>query len=288
MNSLYNLALRQYSTAQSDLSLLETAIPQSASYVSLAGQLTASLSAFGRTIDDYESMAKRELSVQKREKALERVKKFREEERDIRKSLAQIKGSAADSRTPHNDRNMAGSSSLQGSTFGNGTFASTSSTGLPQAYSNLATFATTNDPQSALQARFPTHQQQQHGALPPQQRPNPLSAYRMNASAEAMFGADTLSAREGHALREHSFIRQTDSQLDTYIAQGREIWSNLTEQRDILKGTQRKLRDVGVTLGLSRNVIGYIERRSTQDNVLFVVGVVFTLTCFYYIYKWFG
>lgn len=78
----------------------------------------------------------------------------------------------------------------------------------------------------------------------------------MNASAAAMFGnGGGSSAREGFALREHSFIQQTESQLDGFIAQGREVWNSLTEQRDILKGTQKRLRDVGVTMGLSRDVI---------------------------------
>jgi golgi SNAP receptor complex member 2 len=143
-------------------------------------------------------------------------------------------------------------------------------------------------PINALHSRAPTFQANAHGALPPQDRPNPLQAYRMNASAAAMFGDREHSMREGYALREHSFIQQTETQLDSFIAQGREVWTNLTEQRDILKGTQRRLRDVGVTLGLSRDVIGYIERRSTQDNILFVFGAIFTLVCFYYIYKWFG
>jgi Golgi SNAP receptor complex protein 2 len=81
----------------------------------------------------------------------------------------------------------------------------------------------------------------------------------MNASAAAMFGEGGGSAREGYALREHSFIQQTETQLDGFIAQGREVWSNLTEQRDILKSTQKRLRDVGVTMGLSRDVIVSIE-----------------------------
>lgn len=153
-----------------------------------------------------------------------------------------------------------------------------------------------NTAQNALHSRIPAYQSapitngtnNSHGALPPQDRPDPLQAYRMNASAAAMFGDREHSMREGLALREHSFIQQTESQLDSFIAQGREVWTNLTEQRDMLKGTQKRLRDVGVTLGLSRDVIGYIERRSTQDNVLFIVGATFTLICFYYIYKWFG
>lgn len=84
---------------------------------------------------------------------------------------------------------------------------------------------------------------------------DPLSAYKMNASAAAMFGGGATSAREGHALREHSFIEQTENQLDAFLAQGREVLSNLVEQRGILKGTQRKLLDAANTMGLSRDVI---------------------------------
>lgn len=66
MNSLYNLALRQSSAIQTDLSRLDNE-PATAA---LQGQLTASLAAFSRTIDDYENIAKRELVPAKQEKAL--------------------------------------------------------------------------------------------------------------------------------------------------------------------------------------------------------------------------
>lgn len=69
------------------------------------------------------------------------------------------------------------------------------------------------------------------------------------------------SLRESHALREHSFVQQTHSQLDDFIAQGREVLDNLVDQRNMLKGTQRRLLDAANTLGLSRDVIGWIERR---------------------------
>jgi Golgi SNAP receptor complex protein 2 len=67
--------------------------------------------------------------------------------------------------------------------------------------------------------------------------------------------------REQHALREHSFIQDTDSQLDMFLAQGQEVLNNLVDQRNILKGTQKRLLDAANTLGLSREVIGWIERR---------------------------
>lgn len=67
--------------------------------------------------------------------------------------------------------------------------------------------------------------------------------------------------REDYALREHSFINNTDSQLDMFIAQGREVLDNLADQRHMLKGTHKRLLDAANTLGLSRSVISWIERR---------------------------
>lgn len=67
--------------------------------------------------------------------------------------------------------------------------------------------------------------------------------------------------REQHALHEHSFIHSTEARLDDFIAQGRAVLDDLVEQRTMLKGTQRRLLDAANTLGLSKDVIGWIERR---------------------------
>ena len=42
--------------------------------------------------------------------------------------------------------------------------------------------------------------------------------------------------RTNAALDEHSFIHDTGSQLDSFIAQGQAVLGNLTGQRDMLKG----------------------------------------------------
>ena len=73
--------------------------------------------------------------------------------------------------------------------------------------------------------------------------------------------------REQHALREHSFIHNTEARLDDFIAQGRAVLDDLVEQRTVLKGTQRRLLDAANTLGLSRDVIGWIERRRCVARV---------------------
>ena len=93
MNSLYNLALRQSSSLQSDLARID-ADAGGASSAALQGQLTATFSAFSRTVDDYEGLAKRELVQSKQEKALERVKKFREEEKELKTQFERLKNKA--------------------------------------------------------------------------------------------------------------------------------------------------------------------------------------------------
>jgi len=39
------------------------------------------------------------------------------------------------------------------------------------------------------------------------------------------------------------------------------VLDNLVDQRNMLKGTQKRLLDAANTLGLSRDVVGWIERR---------------------------
>lgn len=69
------------------------------------------------------------------------------------------------------------------------------------------------------------------------------------------------NSREFRALDEHTFLQETETQLDNFLAQGQEVLNNLIDQRGMLKGTQRRLLDAANTLGLSRDVIGWIERR---------------------------
>lgn len=74
--------------------------------------------------------------------------------------------------------------------------------------------------------------------------------------------------REAFALREHTFAQDANAQLDDFLAQGRAVLDNLVDQRNMLKGTQRRLLDAANTLGLSRDVIGWIERRRFVSTFL--------------------
>lgn len=88
MNSLYTLGVRQTNSIQADLERLRNGDKSAAllglcqsysspnsltwfcSLTKMTGQISASLAAMHRTVDDYDSMAKREIIKAKQEKAM--------------------------------------------------------------------------------------------------------------------------------------------------------------------------------------------------------------------------
>ncbi|TGZ83040.1 putative v-SNARE protein Bos1 [Ascodesmis nigricans] len=79
---------------------------------------------------------------------------------------------------------------------------------------------------------------------------------------------------EEHVFRERDFLQHTDSQLDEFLDRGRQVLADLTDQREILKGTQRRLYGVANTLGISGDTIRMIERRAKQDKWIFYTGAI--------------
>jgi len=94
-------------------------------------------------------------------------------------------------------------------------------------------------------------------------------------------------SRESHALREQQFFAGAHSTLDDYIARGQAVLGNLGEQREIMKGTQRRLYSVANTLGVSGDTIRMVERRAREDRWIFGGGVVvffvFCWLCLHYL-----
>lgn len=68
-------------------------------------------------------------------------------------------------------------------------------------------------------------------------------------------------SREDFALREHSFLQETEASLDQYIAQGRAVLGDLVEQGTTLRGAKKRVLKAAETLGLSRQVIGWVDKR---------------------------
>ena len=105
---------------------------------------------------------------------------------------------------------------------------------------------------------------------------NPSAPNAYSAGAHAYPEA----SREDHALRENSFFAQTNTQLDEFLDRGRAVLGDLGDQREMLKGTQRRLYSVANTLGISGDTIRMVERRAKQDKWIFWAGVVvFFLFC---------
>ena len=88
------------------------------------------------------------------------------------------------------------------------------------------------------------------------------------------YGMGDDSARANHALREQSFFSSSNATLDEYIERGRAVLGDLGDQREVLKNTQRKLYNVGTTLGISGDTIRMVEKRAKQDKWIFWGGVV--------------
>ncbi|KAN0091236.1 Snare region anchored in the vesicle membrane C-terminus domain containing protein [Tylopilus felleus] len=242
MNSLYTLGTRQTNSLHADLERLRNGDNSA----SLLGQISASLAAMQRTIEDYDAMIKREIIKAKQEKGQMRVQKFRQDYADLKSQFERIQSERAAAQ-----RNEL----LQGTPSG------IQSPSASDARRRFAPTSQLNDPSSSQHSESPFR------------TPIPLS---------------NSTLREHHALHEHSFIQSTETRLDEFIAQGREVLENLVDQRNVLKGTKRRLLDAANTLGLSRDVIGWIDRRSTQDMYIFLGGAVGTFVCFFLIWRYLG
>ncbi|OJD25119.1 hypothetical protein ACJ73_03520 [Blastomyces percursus] len=88
-NSLFNTALKQSSALRRDLEAFAEA-PTTTS-PAVQGQISASLTSFSRTIDDYSSLSKQELIPAKQELAFERLKNFRTELADYRQLFDRLR-----------------------------------------------------------------------------------------------------------------------------------------------------------------------------------------------------
>merc|ERR1711974_430263 len=117
--------------------------------------------------------------------------------------------------------------------------------------------------------------------VPGQSGANSYSAY------QSPYGLGTDQTRENHALREQNFFGSANSTLDEYLERGRAVLGDLGDQREMLKGTQRKLYSVGTTMGISGDTIRMVERRAKEDKWIFWGGVLVFCVFVYFVLKWF-
>lgn len=238
MNALFNSALRQSTQIRKDLDqFADSAAPSP----QLQAQLNASLATFSRTVDDYGKLTKQEPVQTKQEKAFERLKNFRSELDEYRESFKRIKSANEEVKTTEARAELLGRRPHHAATPEN-----------PYAQSNIKS---------------------SYSPFAPSQPRDPNAPYQANPySAGAPQGGNY--DREGHVLRENAFFSQTSNQLDEFLDRGRAVLGDLGDQREMLKGTQRKLYSVANTLGISGDTIRMVERRAKQDKWIFYGGVV--------------
>jgi Golgi SNAP receptor complex protein 2 len=194
----------------------------------VAGQISTTLTAFSRLIDDYSRQASSpNTPADKRERAQRRAQQFREEHTNLKNLFEKRKQEAAE-RSRQNLLGAGGSTSVN---VGMG------------ARGNLGPRLRPNAPPAPLGDSFSE---------------SPFASSSNNPNGMGM-GND---ARTEHALSEHTFIQRSENAIDDYLLQGKAVLDNLVEQREILRRSKRGLRGVGETLGLSRETIGWVERRT--------------------------
>ncbi|CED83229.1 Golgi SNAP receptor complex member [Phaffia rhodozyma] len=238
MNSLYTHGLKQFANLNNDLDKLQSELDSSAS---LNGQITASIAALSRTIDDYESMAKKEIIASKKDKALTRVEKFKNDFKALRDRFAALKLEKA-AQSASSARSNLLEQSAQTPTP---RYRSNQSQPQPSSSSSSA-----YDPPSS-----PTRES------PFSYRPNNPRPHQMNSSNGASLYSGTSNASAAYALREEGFVNNAETQLDLLISQGREVLGSLVEQRGWLKGTRKRLLDAANGIKGGRQVVGWVERR---------------------------
>ncbi|KKY30451.1 putative vesicle transport v-snare protein [Diaporthe ampelina] len=263
MNTTFNGALKQSTSIRKDLANLSSqpssdpTAPPSHAQISPAalGSLSASLTAFQRTIDEYNSLAKQELNPAKQDKALERIRNFRTELADYRREFESLK-TARDEALHNQDR---------GELLGRRPYAATPEN--PYAASSGA--ATSSSYGGYGGGGGGGHVRNTSGGA------------GVGGSGGRGYGMGSNDVtREDHALREQNFFASTNSALDEYIARGQAVLGDLGTQREMLKGTQKRLYSVANTLGVSGDTIRMIERRAREDKWIFWAGVViFFLFC---------
>jgi len=142
--------------------------------------------------------------------------------------------------------------------------------------------AVTASNRNELLGRRPHHAATPENPYAQVSNPSAFAPASRNTQDGLSFGAGPGTyEREEHALREQNFFNTANTQLDEFLDRGRAVLGDLGQQRDILKGTQRKLYSVANTLGVSGDTIRMVERRAKQDKWIFWAGVViFFLFCF--------
>jgi len=204
-------------------------------------------------------------------------KKTRDEER-----LANFRKELSEYQTLFTNQRQIAESSLEQSDraelFGNSKSSNRKSVSTDNPYSDANVASSAREATGTgktYRVNHPNFPQSQSGTTQ-----NPYSSY----SAYGL-GSGQIE-REDQALKENNFFGSANQTLDEYIERGRAVLGDLGDQKEMLKGTQRKLYSVANTLGISGDTIRMVERRAKQDKWIFWGGVIVFVIFVYLVLKW--
>jgi Golgi SNAP receptor complex protein 2 len=149
-NTTFNSALKQSTAIRKDLSVLlnpsadASANPASALTPAALGAVSASLTAFSRTLDEYNTLARQELNPAKQEKAFERIRNFRTELAEFRTQFDGLKTERDDALQASNRAELLGRRPFVTSTPEN-PYASASGYGMGGGHARSGSMTATND-----------------------------------------------------------------------------------------------------------------------------------------------
>lgn len=107
------------------------------------------------------------------------------------------------------------------------------------------------------------------------------------AERRELFGQYQLPSSVMSALSEEgdSYMRSSNRMAGLLESAGTSL-TELTSQREMLKGTQRKVLDMLTTLGVSSSTIRIIERRNVVDKMIVYGGMLITALLLYLVHRW--
>lgn len=217
-----------------------------------------------RTLDDFDRSVADELVPEKAIKSKDRISNFRTELLEYRSRFAELKAEREHQQQSDNRNELFGRRPHATQTPENPYADAAISSGAGRGENVNPLFRTPNP-----------------NFMPGQSGPNSYSTY------QSPYGLGADEAREAHALRENSFFSSSNQTLDEYLERGRAVLADLGDQRDMLKGTQRKLYNIGNTLGISGDTIRMVERRAKQDKFIFWGCVVVFIVFVYFVLRLF-
>uniref|UniRef100_A0A1L8DUP4 Putative golgi snap receptor complex member n=1 Tax=Nyssomyia neivai TaxID=330878 RepID=A0A1L8DUP4_9DIPT len=81
-----------------------------------------------------------------------------------------------------------------------------------------------------------------------------------------------------YSVQHHNAMQNAHRGVDDMISSGSNILDNLRGQRETLKGAQKRIMDIGNTLGLSNQTMRMIEKRVREDKFVLFGGMFATIT----------